>query len=222
MTTNLVNADSPDEYDDDVYRLSPSHEKREYLKIFHSFGFGSYSSTRGSYYSLGLLSVQVIVGRILEGKPPLDYEGPAALYLFRHYLELALKNIVGGVRCLDSKDKNSTTALPVPGTHYLVDLWREAKDKIPQKLGPGILRQWDYRFVEKCIEEFHSIDLDSERLRYGSLQAQGPDAAPTIQVDWSALLMVMQHTHDVLEDIHTYLVETYGRNEDFESEQNSW
>lgn len=148
----------------------------------------------------------------------------AALFLFRHYLELTLKHIVFGARSLEKKDKNvPVDAAEWPTNHDLQCLWAEAKKQVPIKLGAGVWPQWDHSFVEKCVAEFHALDPSSERLRYRwEKKPVERDRFTSLRVGWDELLRVMEHTHDVLEDIDTYLVETHGQNADWEDEMNSW
>ena len=225
MSDQEEKAKTSEEYDEDAIYRNPAFEKWEYEKIFvPSTGYVG-SSTRGSFYTLALKSAELIVKRIDEGLPQMDYEGTAALYLFRHYLELSLKKIVMGARFLNSKDKNATeeSVTKVGKFHDLMNLWLEVKNNIPKKLGGKVWKQWDHSFVEQCIEEFHNLDPDGERLRYKRIHDNDNiDPSPPVLVNWNVFLRGIKHTYDVLEDIDTYLIETYGLNADWEAEQNSW
>ncbi len=214
-----------EEYDVDTVIRRPAFEKWEYKKIFTPSESYTSSSNRLSFYALAELSVECIQRRFADGLPPMDYEGTATLFLFRHYLELTLKKIVWGTRYLESNRKNASeeSVIPVPNRHPLMDLWREASKNIPKKLGSGVWPQWDYGFVEQCIDEFDQVDPTSKRFRYGRIDHQiRTDPLTPVQVYWSALQYVMQHTRDVLEDMDTYLIETYGLNAEWKAEQNSW
>ena len=206
--------------EDAIYRL-PAREKWEYKKIVYAPEGYIDASPRWDFYEAAKASVQ----RLAEGSTMGEIEGTAALYLFRHYLELALKNIVLGARHLETKDKNvpSEQVLPPSQGHDLKNLWEEVKKQVPRKLGAGVWPQWDHMFVELCVEEFHMLDPSSERLRYKrEKKFVERDRLNPMRVDWQVLLHAMEHVHDVLEEMDTYLVETHGFNADWEEEQRSW
>lgn len=210
-----------EEFDEDAIYRSPACEKWEYKKIIYAPEGHIDASPRWDFYAAAKASVQ----RLVVGSTVGEIEGTAALYLFRHYLELALKSIVLGARHLETKDKNmlSEQVLPPSQGHDLKALWNEVKSRVPRKLGAGVWPQWDHKFVEQCIEEFHVLDPSSERLRYKhEKQYVERDQTDPLRVDWQALLYAIEHVHDVLEAMHTYLIETHGLNADWEEEQRSW
>jgi len=43
-----------------------------------------------------------------------------------------------------------------------------------------------------------------------------------VGIDFDSLLFNLQRTHDVLNTLDTYLIETHGENEEWQEEQNSW
>ena len=207
------------EFDEDaIYRWTP-HEKWNYQQIIYGPEGHIDASPRLDFYEAAKASVQ----RVIDGTG--EIEGTAALYLFRHYLELTLKALIVGARYLKSKDENMPAELvlrPSQG-HNLEALWNEVKDQVPKKLGAGVWPQWDHKFVEHCIEEFHALDPSSERLRYN--REKKPierDRLTPVRVSWDALLYAMQHVRDVLEAMDSYLVETHGLNVEWEAEQDSW
>ena len=80
------------------------------------------------------------------------------LFLYRHYLELKMKQLIAQGSALLDQDAI------FPSTHSLLDLWRTCRPIItsvfPESQGH------DASAVTKIIEEFHSIDPSSELFRY--------------------------------------------------------
>lgn len=208
-----------EELDQDAIYRWPACEKWEYQQIVYTPEGHIDASPRLDFYEAAKASVQ----RVIQGVG--EIEGTAALYLFRHYLELALKALIVGTRHLKSKEENMPFELVLPPSqgHNLEALWNEVKDQVPKKLGAGVWPAWDHRFVGQCIAEFHALDPSSERLRYNrEKKFIERDRIHPARVDWNALLYAMQHVRDVLEAMDSYLVETHGQNAEWEAEQNSW
>lgn len=209
-----------EQFDQDEDYVSPASKRRAYPMVFYDLDGDLDASPREDFYA----AAAAIVGRLARRETLAEIEGLAALFLFRHYLELVLKSIVFGARSLESRDKNIPRGeVMYPGGHELLPLWIEAREKVPIKLGKGLWKQWDYPFVQRCIEDFHALDPTSERLRYRwEKKAVARDALKSVRVNWSELIGVKRHTYEVLEAIDSYLVETYGQNKDWENEMNSW
>ncbi len=204
---------------DDEEMRDPAYEKRAYQCIFRNPD-GTLSGYRADDY----LGAREIAQRIREGQT-VGEEGVAALFLFRHYLELTLKEIVFDLRRIESRRKNvPRTQCPQQAFgHKLSPLWIEVKNLYPLKMG---LKNWDAfdtDFVDRCICEFDRIDPSSERFRY-PIEKNGPprDRLERLAVAWSWLPHTIGHVHDVLETMDMYLVETFAQNEEWEAEMNSW
>ncbi len=208
-----------EEFDKDAIYRWPACEKWNYEQIIYAPEGHIDASPRLDFYDAAKASVQ----RVIDGTG--EIEGTAALYLFRHYLELTLKDLIVGARYLKSKSENMPPDLVLPPSqgHDLEALWNEVKKQVPKKLGAGVWPQWDHKFVEQSIAEFHTLDPSSERLRYNREKNHiERDPLNPVRVNWSALLYAMQHVRDVLEAMDSYLVETHGLNAEWEDEQNSW
>jgi hypothetical protein len=207
------------EGDDEEIRL-PAYEKRAYQPVFGNPN-GTLSGFREDYY----LAARAIGERITEGKMLGETEGIAALFLFRHYLELALKTIIFGLRRLETRRKNvpRTESVQQASGHNLGALWAEIKKHHPLKMGQKDWNALDTAFLDQCIYEFARIDPSSERFRY-PLERKGPsrDRLTPLAVAWDRIPRIIEHAHDVLETMDTRLVETYAQNEEWEAEMNSW
>ncbi len=198
----------------------PAYEKLVYKPIFYNPN-GALTGFVDDYYS----AAWAIVRRIAEGKAFGDTEGIAALFLFRHYLELALKDIVFGLRHLQTRRKNvsrSESVQPAFG-HKLGDLWGEIKKCYPRKMGQKQWNALDAEFLDQCVCEFEKIDPSGQRFRY-SIEKKSParDRLNPLAVSWETLPYIMEHARDVIVMMDTYLVETYAENEEWEVEMNAW
>jgi hypothetical protein len=111
---------------------------------------------------------EVIVENLAKGRGFPDLEGVAAVFLFRHYLELALKTLVMRGRFLERADKNAAieNVKKVKRIHDLAELWELVLKEAKPKIDPKDWDSYDTVFVEKCIAEFHERDEKGFALRY--------------------------------------------------------
>ncbi|MGA2372853.1 MAG: hypothetical protein ACLPPV_13075 [Candidatus Korobacteraceae bacterium] len=148
-----------------------------------------------------------IVEGVVNGALSEDVEGRAALFLFRHYLEVTLKEIVVAGRYL-TRDGNLTEdeVKEIKTGHKLGDLWKhvleEARPKMPRDTP---WETYDVDFTEKCILEFDEADANGFAFRYRN---QGGERA---HIDFEQFLVSMEHVSQVLEGILTVLIETRGQ-----------
>jgi hypothetical protein len=138
-------------------------------------------------------------------------EGLAALFLFRHFLELSLKRIILNGRWLERRDKNLRgPAESVKNTHDLSELWKLVLRDARPKLSDADWEGYDIPFIEKLIEEFHARDARGINFRY-----RGTDG-DYCQFDYRTLLRILPHVDQILDGIDTCLVETYADNKEYE------
>lgn len=155
---------------------------------------------------------EIIVKNLAAGRGFVDLEGPAAVFLFRHYLELALKALVMRGRFLERLDKNAAvdTVKTVKGIHSLAELWQlvlaDAKPKVDSKDWGN----YDIAFIEKCIAEFDDRDKKGFAFRY---QGQGGEH---FDYSFEYLEMAMTHVYQILEGLITYLAEAHAQNEEWQ------
>ena len=81
------------------------------------------------------------------------------LFLYRHYVELSLKEVIGYGRYLDGNSKTPT------GGHNLEILWKEARAYIESHISE-MTNAEELNRIEILINEIHSIDPSSEGSRY--------------------------------------------------------
>jgi hypothetical protein len=162
------------------------------------------SSFRGSK----LLIKGVADGSLLE-----DVEGIAGIQLFRHYLELVLKKIIFWGRMLESEDQNAIfeEVKEVAHIHDLERLWTWVLQDAKPKMKADSWESYDVPFVEEVIKEFDAADKKGFAFRY---KGHGGEF---YRYDYATLAVVMDHISQVLEALLSYLRETHGQNEEWES-----
>ncbi len=141
-----------------------------------------------------------------------DTEGIAAAFLFRHYLELSLKNIILAGRFLTKDGQNARQEDVAPAWgHKLSELWKLVLSDAKLKMDADHWDNYDTEFVEKCIAEFDGIDPRGMAFRYAG------EGAEKLHVHFQWLHAIMEHVYQVLEGIRVYLIETRGQNADYEA-----
>jgi len=158
-------------------------------------------------------SARILIEAAAKGEVNQDVEGIAAIFLFRHYLELALKHIIVAGRWLTKEGQNAPgeEVAEVERIHVLGELWglvlRDAKPKIREE----DWKNYDTGFVERCIVEFDTVDPKGFAFRYAG---QGVER---LRVHFEWLGAIMEHVYQVLEGIHTYLNQMYHENVEYDA-----
>jgi hypothetical protein len=156
---------------------------------------------------------EILVTRLAEGHGFMEIEGIAAVFLFRHYLELALKRIVVRGRCLIRNDENAAwgDVKEVANIHNLNELWKlvlsDAKSKIEQRIWDS----YDIPFVERCIAEFHERDGKGFAFRYPRQGGERYD------YDFPFFRAAMEHVYQILENMTTCLIEAHAENAEWQA-----
>lgn len=132
-----------------------------------------------------------------------EIEGIAAVFLFRHYLELVLKKIVVEGRRLIRPDQNAAweDVKEAAKIHKLDDLWKLVLADAKPKIEAHIWDSYDIPFVEKCIAEFHERDERGFAFRYPQQGGEQYD------YDFRYFRAAMDHVNHVLENMLTVLIE---------------
>jgi len=215
--------------DPEVYEPEfPQYEKRPYPAVFEvpAPDWKVEAVWEDAYYQ----SAKRLLEGVAQGEYLPAYEGVAGLYLFRHYVELALKFIIFHSRWLRDAQSNASfdEIEDVKSGHGLRALWDLAKNEC-QRVMP--IDEWlaiDIEFVEKCILEFEPIDPHpGVRFRYprfpGPRFGVEKDAvirAETIRYDlhihFGELPAILEHVHEVLDCLDVYMLESHGQNEEWD------
>jgi hypothetical protein len=202
-------------FDQDSAYAYHAFDKWPYRPVFLSTtNTRTWLAVREGFYeaSLGLVK-KLAAGQLSE-----DLEGVAAVYLYRHYLELSLKRLILEGRWLKTPDKNAIASEveQLKKQHFLDVLWQlVVTDAKPKFSGDG-WKSFDTEFARKCIFEFHAVDPRGTAFRYADCGAE------KYLVNFRQLAETMVHVHQVLDGMITWLVETYGQNAEWEDILNSF
>jgi hypothetical protein len=165
----------------------------------------------GSYFRACLPLVEALASGSLSE----DAEGTAVIFLFRHYLELMLKETILAGRRLVSRDEVATRDVPkVANIHDLAKLWDWVLSDAKPKLDNW--DNYDIPSLAKCIAEFDQADKKGFAFRYDGCGGK------RFRFDFVALAKQMDHLRQILEGICVSLdtlrdqIEEYDR--DLESE----
>jgi hypothetical protein len=176
-----------------------------------------------------LEAAKVLAEHLAAGTLPDAPEGIAALYLFRHYLELKLKLVRFHAWWLKKGNWNENAPDDEIGSikdeHRLQVLWEQLRSEIDARIPLVEQRCFDLDYLSRCVTVIHALDPDGQRLRYPvrTIQvATEPVPACRLIVDWASLVDVMQHAQEVLDSLDGLVVNQHGFNREWEAEQNSW
>lgn len=166
-------------------------------------------SLTDSFFQAGLYIVQRVAAYQLRE----DIEGRAGVFLFRHYLELALKQIILRGRFLRDADENANPqeVAPVRRIHNLQTLWEWVLRDACPKMPPETWNQYDVEFVRLCVGEFHAADESGFAFRYSG------EGGERHVFSWQRLENAMQHVHQILAGITGWLVMAHDENAEWEA-----
>jgi hypothetical protein len=167
-----------------------------------------------SFYHAADLLIQMIVGG--HGSP--DIEGIAAIFLFRHYLELALKRIVVRGRYLIDQNTNAPqdSIEEVARIHGLAPLWKLVLTDAKPKIQVDIWESYDIPFLERCISEFDERDKKGFAFRYPR------HGGERYEYDFRWIQLAEEHIHHILSNMTTILIEQHDENQEWNEIQNSF
>jgi len=195
--------------DEEVFDDYTAFQKWDYKQLIY---VGEYRKPWIIFRESFFRASEIIVKNLAAGRGIVDLEGPAAVFLFRHYLELALKALVMRGRFLERLDKNAAveTVKEVKRIHSLAELWQLVLADAKPKVDPKDWGNYDIAFVEKCIAEFDDRDKKGFAFRY---QGEGGEH---LDYSFEYLEMAMTHVYQILEGLITYLTEAHAQNEEWQ------
>lgn len=158
-------------------------------------------------------SAAMLIAATAERKVNEEVEGIAGVFLFRHYLELALKHIIVAGRWVKGEGENAAReeVTQVKRIHNLGELWGLVLQDARAKIRDEVWQGYDTQFVERCILEFERIDPRGFAFRYAG------HGVEKLNVNFVWLGEIMDHVYQVLEGIRTYLEEMYHQNEEYKA-----
>lgn len=144
----------------------PQYEKRPYCQVFVVPGpnWKVEAVWEDAYYQ----SAKRLLEGVARGEFLPAFEGVVGLYLFRHYLELAIKFIIFHSRWLKDAQTNAKLEeiAEVKKTHSLSQLWTLAKAECQRVIPATEWGSIDIAFVDRCVHDIDSIDPNGELFRY--------------------------------------------------------
>jgi hypothetical protein len=187
-------------------------DKWEYRQVIFPTDYEQ--SWRDMGYSY-FMACRPLISELAAGRLKEDVEGTAAIFLFRHYLELMLKRIILAGRLLISENDIAIKdeVKKVANIHDLATLWKwvlaDAKPKFAE------WDNYDIASVEQCVMEFDRADKKGFAFRY---DRQGGELC---RFDFEALDLQMDHFRQVLEGVWTCLYEKRSQILEYEAELQS-
>jgi hypothetical protein len=186
---------------EDLREAYTAFQARQYKQVIYKTDqHHSWRNMADSYF----YASEPLIRELAQERLREDIEGTAAIFLFRHYLELALKQVIFAGRLLTVENENlfnafKTDVKEVAHIHVLSTLWEwvllDAKPKTEH------WENYDTECVEACVREFDAIDPRGFAFRY---RGQGGESC---RYDFNALWLQMNHIRQVLDGISTCLYE---------------
>lgn len=206
------------EVEDEPIRIE-AYCRKPLLRIFskpRAWGSRIDASFVEGYYN----GARALAQGVISGSMSKDVEGLAALFLFRHYLELHLKYLTFHVRWLREWNTNALDeeVEDVGKSHNLLSLWQRLRSECDSRVPKEILSSFDIESVEHCVNEFHSVDPSpGTRFRYPAEKLQvGGSRKESLDVSFDALLRTMDQVYSVLDWLDEYLLNQHGENRDYQ------
>ena len=149
-------------------------------KGFHAYATGYKQATD--------IIVQEVTATVTEYRGTRDYVIYPVIFLYRHYTELRLKEII----LVGNKLYGTSEDLPIH--HRIQDLWKRARPILEHASSKE-----DLDSVESCLSELSQMDPNSESFRYPIT----PDGSPSIDND--NLAISLRHLREVMNKLVTFL-----------------
>jgi hypothetical protein len=131
-----------------------------------------------------------------DDKYPGDYLFPVA-YLYRHYLELQLKNIISLAETLKYITKDEKI-------HNLKKLWKNVRKVLSQTEAVDIV---EINGVEAIVLDIHRVDKSGQEFRYpAALNGSDNLSRAPEKISLVNIRDVMNKVYDVLNDVYNDLV----------------
>jgi hypothetical protein len=223
---SIISEPEPEDYEAQLFaEYNERFLPYAYRPVFYSPASGVWHV--GALYLEGFFEAsKLLLQGTVNGSLNQCIEGFPAVFLCRHYLEIALKYALFHSRWLRDANHNATIAAidPVGKNfgHDLRKLWNALTTELKNKRIDMVATGLDLDFVGKFVAEFDSVDKHNVRFRYAGEQLPAGPSNETLNIDFPPLLFNLERSHEILITLDSYLVETYGQNEEWEEIQNSW
>jgi hypothetical protein len=144
---------------------------------------------------------QLLVEHVAEHASNQDYLVYPVIFLYRHHIELALKNLIRQAPYLVERELTDPEKSHL-GKHRLDLLWADVKailKEICKKAGWGKLDPDDVEGIDAYIAQLSAMDPDSFAFRY----AHAKDGAPSLATELKRINL--RHFAELMERLANYL-----------------
>lgn len=173
----------------------------------HNACVDCYTPTLGSYAAKFKDAADVLVRQAAAGDATLDSVIIPIVFLYRHYLELTLKEIIRFGREVVGTGKGYPT-----NEHDLTKLWKETLSLLTQHYGPQVPPETAN--ITPCIEDLHAYDPRSFSFRYPTDKHGQPYLKEVRHINIRNLYEVMERLASFLDCIATDLGAAYDHMRD--------
>lgn len=135
-------------------------------------------------------AADIVVEKVAETGSDQDYLLYPVCFLYRHYVELRLKELIDLGRRLFSSSNG------FPETHKIDSLWSECRPLLEKAFPEG--DKSDLDVIQTCIQEFASVDPKSESFRYPKDKQGKPTLEGLKAIDLKNLSEVMNRLAGLL------------------------
>jgi len=156
------------------------------------------------------LGARLLVRHVIEAQRDQDYLAYPIIFLYRHHIELALKNVIRRAPGLIDRPQSESETKPL-GTHQLDSLWQDLKQILNAITDPswGKPDAADIEGLDDYIRQLCELDPDSFRLRYPRSKKEVPSLVPNMNINLRHFAEMMERLASWLEtlDMATYVLE---------------
>jgi hypothetical protein len=142
-------------------------------------------------------AADALCAHLATGGRAIKLERPI-IFLYRHHLELAVKQLIRDCAALIGRD------VPVPQHHRLDDLWRLCVSLLAEET-PGSTSSEEVQQTTRLIDQFSRVDPMSETFRYPEDKVGNPSFVEIGQIDLDRVRAVVGKISVLVECISTEL-----------------
>jgi hypothetical protein len=153
---------------------------------------------------------RILVQHVIDTQLNQDYLAYPIIFLYRHHVELALKDLIRRAPGLIGRP-NSQLETHHLGNHRLDWLWQDLKQIFDAIAEPdwGKPDDADIEGIDDYIRQLCELDPDSYRLRYPRSKRDAPSLLPNLNINLLHFAQLMNRLADCFEtlDMATYALE---------------
>lgn len=135
-------------------------------------------------------AADTLAAAAVKGEVILDRAILPIAFLYRHVLELLIKDIIFTSRCIEDEDND------YPQHHNLKDLWAEVMRLLKKHYGKEFPKELDY--MQNIIDDFHAHDPWSISFRYPTDKKGNPTQGTFWRIDINNFCEVMNRVYSLL------------------------